>query len=761
MKIENCTLKTEHSLRWLEGILVTVVLCVTALRLTFIELPQNAMQNPALWTTARGISLILSSILFLTALAGFLLRIHKIRWDRSYWPIALGLTLFTAATIAAILNASDKRAAETECITLIVPALVCLIASRWLDSMRRINVVLWVILSICCAAVYVNIDQAVASNQDVAEDYQKDPQRQLKILGIEPNSLGQFQYEHRLMSKDVHGFLTTSNSTGSFLLLGIFIVLGLIADTLRSNRNDEGFASRITILCLILLALAAGLVIGKSRGAIGAGAIAVIVFGLLLGCGPWIWKRRLPVLAGIAVLFVLLCTLVVFYGLKHGRLPGPNAMLVRWQYWVSSVQMAADYPLFGVGGGNFATFYPHYKIPAAPETVRDPHNVILSLLCQFGPLGVLGFLIATLGILWMGLKTSLGSPTTPSAGSRLTSADKIIPFGVLTAVALTLLYFRPIVSEGGVAGETAIIRQSVFVILYLVPVFFVVCSYGLLWAGTPKQSTTHFNKGLMLGLICGIIAILIHNLIDFAIFEPGIWSAFWIILALIIALANNHSTHQTCQPKASKRFVIGVISLAVGIVFIIRTYPPIYSGYLFQLGLKDLADAQDHLIAAAKADKLDPAPYFFAAQWQLQLFESQHKKQLQPLDQAKVLLAEAQRRDPQNYRYSNLIGDILALKSELEKDKQNEYLNAAYNSMLAAQRLYPGFDEIAYKLGQLAEKLNELPKAAKHYREAIEIEDQYRLQFSLMYPGTPLFSRLGESRYMYAKNFLAQYPDTK
>jgi hypothetical protein len=72
----------------------------------------------------------------------------------------------------------------------------------------------------------------------MVEDYRQNPGRHLRMLGIEPNSLAQFQYEHRLHSK-IFGLLTTSNSTGTFLLAGIFIAAGLMADAIRHRRNDS------------------------------------------------------------------------------------------------------------------------------------------------------------------------------------------------------------------------------------------------------------------------------------------------------------------------------------------------------------------------------------------------------------------------------------------------------------------------------------------------------------------------------------------
>ena len=87
------------------------------------------------------------------------------------------------------------------------------------------------------------------------------------------------------------------------------------------------------------------------------------------------------------------------------RLPGGNSMLVRWQYWAASAHMIADHRMTGVGPGNFADYYTHYKPAAALESVADPHNVLLSLMTQYGPLGLIGFLAMVFVPLWRSCHT--------------------------------------------------------------------------------------------------------------------------------------------------------------------------------------------------------------------------------------------------------------------------------------------------------------------------------------------------------------------
>jgi hypothetical protein len=48
--------------------------------------------------------------------------------------------------------------------------------------------------------------------------------------------------------------------------------------------------------------------------------------------------------------------------------------------------------------------------------------------------------------------------------------------------------------------------------------------------------------------------------------------------------------------------------------------------------------------------------------------------------------------------------------------------------------------------------------AIANYKRAVEIEDSYRRQFEIMYPGRKIFSRLGEEKYQLAKQKIKSLP---
>lgn len=112
-------------------------------------------------------------------------------------------------------------------------------------------------------------------------------------------------------------------------------------------------------------------------------AVATVAVGLLVGLGflvGWDWQ----VLA-----------------------EAPKSFGYRIQYWLATVRLIADRPLFGCGPGNFQIVYTRYMLPEASEVIADPHNFALELLATGGiPCGCL-FLWAIAKVLLSRYRTGL------------------------------------------------------------------------------------------------------------------------------------------------------------------------------------------------------------------------------------------------------------------------------------------------------------------------------------------------------------------
>lgn len=740
---------------WLDPILLVIVLAVAALRSSFIEVAYHLQPNPSLPLPAEVLSILISAVLIGAFCLWLSVRLLFPPADQIISGLGTAVCVFLMTAAAAAFVASSKRDAATDLTTLAGPLLILLMLADIFRKPQRIVPTLWLLLALAVASAYQCHEQASFDNESVLQDYRKDPQRILDQLGIEPGTLKQWQFEHRLYSKDVRGFLTTSNSTGSFLLLALFACLGLLTAALRQDPSSPRTALA-ALYALIALIVAYGLYLCKSRGALTAGAACFLGW---LGCvlrGKKLWPYRyLFVLIGIASA-VLLLALAIHYGLTHGRLPGPNALLVRWQYWQSACRLIADRPLLGVGGGNFAIWYPLYKIPAAPEMVRDPHNFLLALASQYGLLAAgvftLVLIVPLLGVLQCNL-------TKPSETDRQGQPSLALGSAILLASCAVLLLLRPLVTEGTLTEPNPAVRQAYYLVYYLAPAAVMALIFGLLLlAGREPTDPEALDRSLTTALSWGILAVLIHNLIDFAIFETAVLMFLMIQLASISALT---ATPVSLSPRPFSFRISAVLLLAVGFVgFLwIAVFPPVRSGLRIQQALSNPDQAACLLTAAEKLDRLSSQAAWLNGQWALQQYQNKIAKDPALLEQSAEAFNRALRRNPQDYRLYEALSDVFAIRAESEENpaEKTAFLEQSYAAAQEAFLRFPGSDRLTFKLGMMAQQLHDTEHALLWYCRAAEIEEAYRRQFRQMYPDYELFSRLGEERYQYAREFIRSH----
>ncbi len=362
----NSNLSKSKALVCLEYILLAFCLCVIALRTTFTESPTVQATTFAGDISNNLYSMSISTILIFSFVLWFVWSFCGKRFVYRLSGIEIGLGIFCIAAVAAGIAAADKRLAITDFVMLVAPVLMALLLVQILDSQSKVKLVLAVIVALGVVSAYRCWEQ-YSENEDFIEFYDKDPNAALAQVPqrIEQGSLEYFQFEHRLYSRDISGFFTTSNSAGSFALMASLAAIALLYERYRNYKSAElEFVWLIT--CGIAVAVVIfGLVITKSKGAILASLFAAAMFVIYLCLGNRLKAHKKAVLI-ICLLLALAGTgAVVWYGLSHGRLPGGNSMLVRWQYWRASVKMYADHLLTGVGPGNFEHFNPHYKPASA------------------------------------------------------------------------------------------------------------------------------------------------------------------------------------------------------------------------------------------------------------------------------------------------------------------------------------------------------------------------------------------------------------
>jgi hypothetical protein len=738
-----------------EYILLAAVLCVIALRSTYTEGP------PAQTTTPVNLSdnlytLSVSAVLFLSFVFWFIYGFFSKKFLYRFTAIEIGLCLFCIAAIIAGFNASNKRAAITYSICLIAPILMAILLVQILDSQDKIKLVLAVVAALGAVSAYQCAEQFFVGNQAAIDQYEQDPQTILEPFGIEPGSLQQFLFEHRLYSGDVKGFFTTGNSAGSFAILASFAAVALFIDKFQNRRSRPSMTLSLVVCGVAVVAIVFGLIITRSKGAIIAFLIAAVIFVAFLSFGNWLRLHKKAILLVCLLFFIAAACAIAAYGLTCNRLPGGNSMLVRWQYWYASAKMYVNHALTGVGPGNFAHFYTHYKPAAAAESVADPHNFLLSVLTQYGPLGLVGFL----ALLFLPLWKYFPSRTDFSAQLQSQPNLKSLVTIYLIIISTAMLLIRPLIMRAPI-GDTFEVALYVIFTLYIAPVAAFIVGVFLLTSDNQMRAIGHQSKGTYISatLFCAVIGLLLHNLIDFAIFEPPVFTAFCAILACLIALdfqQNSRPTFVIKPPIPVRMILVGAGLLLIWGYFDYVFVPVAKTTVCIKRAVRKEQQfgEYDHKILAyaAEQDRLDPTALSLNGKLYLQQYNTTPTPQPDLLKDAEDYFLAAIARDNADFKNYEKLGDVYNLLAKNSPEqKKTDWLNYAIGSLWSAVERYPGSSDLRIKLAEVAEQLGKTDIAVAQYEKAVEIEDAYRNQFKIMYPQCKVFSRLSEDKYNRAK----------
>jgi len=667
--------KSKHQ-RILELVLFAVCLCVIGLRVVHTEGLNLSLAGQSFALSIGPYSLSISAVLITLLIIWFLWSLLSGKFAYRITGIEAGLLVFCIAAVIAFFPASNKRIAITDSVTLLAPMLMAILLIQILDSKSKVNILLRIISILGVISALYCAGQFFWINDAIIEQYQNDPNIILEKLAIKSDSFQQMLFEHSLYSKDVRGFFVTGNSAGSFALLALFAAVAMFIEDIRSIKSNlhERLGNIVASGIIALLCLL-GLLMTASKGAIGASIIAAALITCCIFFGNWLKAHKKVILAVGLLIALIVGTGTILYGVTHGRLPGGNSMLVRWQYWKAAVKMYADHPLTGVGPGNFANFYTIYKNPAALETVSDPHNFLLSILTQYGPIGLVGFLTAV-----------------------------FVPFAVIT------------------------FKNSSELI---------------------ENKNSRFENVTLITLCSAIAGFLIHNCIDFALFEPGILTAFWAIIACTVVLGKKTKLFVVNKPPVIvKIIVIAAAILVIWTYFNYALIPVAKARLKTQQAMQEFSDSHQLLEQAAKDDTLSPIPVSLKAKIYLQRYNQTNRKIHPLLNKAADCLREAIKRDRVNYRNYERLSDTYNLLAEAAKqDTTDDFLNRALENAQLAVKYYPDSGQLRLKLASIANRLAKDDIAVENYKKAIQIEDAYRKQFQIMYPGEKIFSRLGQDNY--------------
>lgn len=765
-KVTASNLSKSKALVVFELFLFVLCLSLIALRTTLTEAPASQSVDQMTGHSSALYSLTISAVLIVAFVIwliwNFCGRCFLYRFTR----IEIGLLLLIIASIIAASAASNTRAAITSIIVFIAPVLMAVLLVQILDSTTKIKLTLAVIAALGFMCTYQSSEQFYDTNEKLIKEYEQNPNQMLQSLNIQPGSLRHFQFEHRLYSKDIKAFFTTGNSAGSFAILALFAAAVLFIDKIKNRKKPEADPWYYITAGAVLVIVIIGLLLTHSKGAILATIFTTALFAVLCSFGSWLNAHKKTILIIFLLVLAVVTYTVISYGLSHNRLPGGKSMLVRWQYWLAAGKTFADKPYTGVGPGNFGAAYLHYKLPEAIETVSDPHNFPLSLLTQYGPLGLAAFLVIVFIPLWK-INLTAGETAELLKSETGSNPKKLL----IISIPLVLLFFRPLFMPFSPNVSTRELAAGTLVI-FIMPVIAFVIGLLLITNGPvnykPKQQQNNHIRDAkhkktnvaVAALFCAVAGLLIHNLIDFAIFEPPVFTAFCAILACLIALDLNakQQAYWRLKTPALIKIITALGGLIIIIAFFYYGFVPVARSCSKILSAKKAAAigrfqlAHNLFDAAAKNDPLSPNAALLNGDCYVQNYFSRPRPMPDLLMQAEKNYLIATKKDPDKYIYFEKLSGVYILFSDLAGELQKKnYLAKAFDSINRSVELYPGSGRLHLSLAEIAEQLAKRDIALGHYKKAVEIEDAFRTHFRQIYPGREVFSRIGQKRYELAK----------
>jgi hypothetical protein len=364
---------------------------------------------------------------------------------------------------------------------------------------------------------------------------------------------------------------------------------------------------------------------------------------------------------------------------------------------------------------------------------------------------VIGFVAAFGCVL---CKTIFAVPAADSADQRTDyNSFRVLAGAGLVSIVVALLVFRPILMADKL-DESFMVVVSVVLTLYVIVAISFGIAFLFLWLSEEKSRLTKrgLDSATRAAIFCGVVAVLIHNLIDFAIFEPGVLTCFWTMIACLVAVDFKAGRYRSFVLRPSGTVRVAAIATAVVIVWGYCNYalvPAVKASATIQKALQNPNRAGQLFAAAAAEDKLSPRALNLNGRLHLQYYRYSRDKQ-------SMLTQAAQYFDAAFKNYEKLMIAYELLATVSPADEAGEWNQKAYDSGIETALRYPGKGRLQFELGKIAERLDDNKAALAHYKKALQIEDGYRAQFRRMYPGREMFSRLGQKNYASAKERIDQ-----
>jgi hypothetical protein len=319
---------------------------------------------------------------------------------------------------------------------------------------RTRGAVLSVLLVGCIASGFQGLRQVLVEFPEARASYAADPDGEIaKIPGLyaPPGSPQRMRFEDRLMnSREPFAQFALANSLAAILSATLLILgVGLMGSAQRKDWRS------MALLGLAFLSTLATWFLASSRVAYIAVAAGAVLAAFLKFYEGSRWESSRRWVYGSLILLGSIFGAGFLLLLQVNRLvitEATKSLGYRMEYWQATLSMIADFPVFGVGLGNFQAHYPAYKLALSSEEIADPHNWILDMGATLGVPFLLLFMCG-FGCWYVRNLWSLRTTSAVKAASPETEKSNAVTADLATASADRAVA-KSVLWGGGLGGLT-------------------------------------------------------------------------------------------------------------------------------------------------------------------------------------------------------------------------------------------------------------------------------------------------------------------
>ncbi len=398
----------------------------------------------------------------------------------------------------------------------------------------------------------------------------------LKEHNWRAGSFAATQFEHKVVSGEIPSFF---NSANTFAAVGVMLFAVAAGIGIQRIKDKEGAAA---ILLAVIAAAGAAWIIYLARSKT-AGATPVLGVGMLVAVAMLRPRLKRHSVAfywlGVAACFGGMIA-VAGHGLYHGGLfPGhfSNSLDFRWKYWVASVRVFLAHPLLGVGWSNFGLHYMAARLPEASEEIKDPHNFLIRFFAELGITGG-GLVVAWLLRMWweMTRPTDDAAAAAEATGSKMRNAPVIssadrdsneLGETVVTAAMICIagIMLTILVNVDFSQSAADVTLEMLRRVLYLLALLLGTIAGAMI---SPHKRELDGRPAPWL-IYCMMIAMglfLIHNLIDFSLFEAGPMFVFLMVAGSVLGVAPARESRRGSGAIAIAGAIAAIGGMAAAVV---------------------------------------------------------------------------------------------------------------------------------------------------------------------------------------------------